>query len=204
MDWTSSLPDSYLLRKNSSNLPYFVHVKAVVPESVKVGAYTYFHGRTRVTGNCEMSVGSFCSVGNDVTFHCGDNHQTRYLSTYPLSTIIGMKTSYSCATGRGILIGSDVWIGEGVRILAGAEIGDGAVIGAGSVVRGLVPPYSVNIGNPSITARYRFAESTIALLLNLRWWDWSIERIKTNSHIFNVDFSTINEIDLQAVLSSII
>jgi virginiamycin A acetyltransferase len=204
LDWISSPPESYLLRKNSLNLPYFVHVKAVIPEIVKVGAYTYFHGHTRVTGSCEMSIGSFCSVGNNVTFHCGDNHHTRYLSTYPLSTILGMKISYSCATGRGILIGSDVWIGEGVRILAGTEIANGAIIGAGSVVRGTVPPYSINIGNPSTTVKYRFNESTIALLLKLRWWDWDIERIKANSEIFNIDFSSITTIDLQAVLSRII
>jgi acetyltransferase-like isoleucine patch superfamily enzyme len=47
-----------------------------------------------------------------------------------------------------IVIEDNVWCGHGATILSGAHIGKGAVIGAGAVVSGIVPPYSVVIGNP--------------------------------------------------------
>ena len=47
-----------------------------------------------------------------------------------------------------IVIEDNVWCGHGSTIISGAHIGKGAVIGAGAVVGGVVPPYSVVIGNP--------------------------------------------------------
>lgn len=48
----------------------------------------------------------------------------------------------------GILIEDDVWIGAGCVILDGAILRRGCVIGAMSLVRGEVPAYSINAGNP--------------------------------------------------------
>jgi acetyltransferase-like isoleucine patch superfamily enzyme len=54
-----------------------------------------------------------------------------------------------------ISIGDDVWIGGFVVIKQGVRIGDGAVIGASAVVTKNLPPYSINVGNPSRTIGYR-------------------------------------------------
>ena len=35
----------------------------------------------------------------------------------------------------------------------------------------------MNGGNPARVIRHRFDDATIARLLELRWWDWDIERI---------------------------
>jgi maltose O-acetyltransferase len=47
-----------------------------------------------------------------------------------------------------VVIEDDVWVAPNVVILTGTHIGKGAVISAGSVVSGVIPPYSVVIGNP--------------------------------------------------------
>jgi acetyltransferase-like isoleucine patch superfamily enzyme len=56
---------------------------------------------------------------------------------------------------KGISIENDVWVGANVSILDGVQIGQGAVIGAGSVVTKNISPYSVNIGNPAKTIKFR-------------------------------------------------
>ncbi len=48
----------------------------------------------------------------------------------------------------GIVIEDDVWIGANCVLLDGAVLRRGCVIGAGSLVRGEVPAYSVQAGNP--------------------------------------------------------
>ena len=55
-----------------------------------------------------------------------------------------------------------MWIGFGALIMSGAQIGQGAVIGANSIVNGIVPPYSIYIGNKVI--KKRFDDKTIELL----------------------------------------
>lgn len=48
----------------------------------------------------------------------------------------------------GIIIEDDVWIGAGCTILDGAILRQGCVIGAMSLVRGEIPAYSIQVGNP--------------------------------------------------------
>jgi carbonic anhydrase/acetyltransferase-like protein (isoleucine patch superfamily) len=59
-------------------------------------------------------------------------------------------------------------------------IGDGAVIGACSAVTKNVDAYTIVAGNPARVIRKRFDHETIDKLLRIKWWDWSIERIKEN------------------------
>lgn len=48
----------------------------------------------------------------------------------------------------GIVIEDDVWVGAGCILLDGAILRKGCVIGALSLVRGEVPAYSIQAGNP--------------------------------------------------------
>jgi virginiamycin A acetyltransferase len=48
----------------------------------------------------------------------------------------------------GVLVEDDVWIGANCVLLDGAVLHKGCVIGAGSIVRGEIPAYSINAGQP--------------------------------------------------------
>lgn len=48
-----------------------------------------------------------------------------------------------------ISIGDNCWICEGVIIMPGTTIGKGCVIGAHSIVKGIIPDYSIAVGNPA-------------------------------------------------------
>lgn len=73
-----------------------------------------------------------------------------------------------------------MWIGYEAVIMAGVTIGDGAVIASRAVVTKDVPPYSIVGGVPAKIIRRRFDVETIDKLLNLKWWDWPVEKIKRN------------------------
>ena len=60
---------------------------------------------------------------------------------------------------------------------SGITIGDGAVIANNSHVVKNVEPYSIVGGNPAKLIKYRFSEDQIKKLLEIRWWDWSTEKI---------------------------
>ena len=64
--------------------------------------------------------------------------------------------------------------------MAGVTIGDGAIIATNATVVSDVPPYTIVGGNPAREIRRRFSEPTIVKLLELRWWDWDIDRITAN------------------------
>ncbi len=43
-----------------------------------------------------------------------------------------------------------------------------------------IPPYAVAAGNPCRVIKKRFDEDFIAYLLDLKWWDWDLEKIEAN------------------------
>ena len=87
-----------------------------------------------------------------------------------------------------VIIGNHVWIGQGAMIMKGVTIGDGAIIGAHAVVTKNVDPYSIVVGNPAKTIKYRFSEDIINALIKIKWWEWGKQKIKDNIN----DFRDIN------------
>ena len=81
-------------------------------------------------------------------------------------------------------IGSDVWLGNDVRIMGGVSIGDGAVVGTGALVTKDIPPYSINVGVPAKTIRYRFTEEQIKKLLAEKWWEKDEKWLRDNIERF--------------------
>lgn len=75
---------------------------------------------------------------------------------------------------------NDVWIGYEAVILSGVTVGDGAIIGTCAVVTKDVPPYTIVGGVPARYIRRRFNEETVTRLMELKWWEWSDEKIKEN------------------------
>lgn len=126
-----------------------------------------------------LKVGKFCSIAEEVKIFLGGNHRSDWVTTFPFSALWPSATHITGhPTTRGdVVIGHDVWIGYGATILSGVTIGNGAVIGAFSVVAKDVPPYSVVVGNPAKVVKKRFTEDKIAILQELRWWDWENEKL---------------------------
>ena len=61
--------------------------------------------------------------------------------------------------------------------MPGIKIGNGAVVAARSVVTKDIPPYTIVGGNPAKVIRKRFSDEDIEKLLEMKWWDWSEEKI---------------------------
>lgn len=134
-----------------------------------------------------LNIGPFCALATGCRIVMnGANHAMGGFSTYPFN-IFGKgwdegfdPASWSAETRGDTDIGADVWIGSEAWIMPGIKIGPGAIIAAKAVVTHDVAPYSVVAGNPAREVRRRFDAATIATLLEISWWDWSVAKITRN------------------------
>jgi virginiamycin A acetyltransferase len=154
----------------------------------KIGKYTFIGMNSYVDKSTE-SIGRFCSIAMGAKISL-NNHPIEWVSTHPFV----YKKKYGFVkedivipgvTTKKTRIGNDVWIGANVTILSGVTIGDGAVLGANSVVNQDVEPYSIVAGTPAKHIKYRFDESTIKKLLDLKWWNWTDKEIKGKLPLFS-------------------
>ena len=176
--------------KNSINNP-----------NIHVGAYTYYDDsegaaefEKHVTHHYDfigdqLIIGKFCAIAKGVEFVMnGANHRMNAVTTYPFNI---MGNGWEKATPSledlpykgDTVIGNDVWIGQNVTILPGVHIGDGAIIAANATVTKNIPAYHIVGGNPAKIIRQRFDDSLIELLLRLKWWDWSPEKISDSLEV---------------------
>lgn len=154
------------------------------PPHVTVGRHTYGLHRNsfvRPSAQAPVTVGQFCSIGPDVLIFGQADHPVALPSTYPFRTMLldPDAGNVDAVTKGGVVIGNDVWIGARAMVMSGVTIADGAIIGAGAVVARDVPPYGIVVGNPARLAKYRFAPEMIDALLQIRWWDWPDEKIRS-------------------------
>jgi virginiamycin A acetyltransferase len=149
--------------------------------------------------NEKLVIGKFCSIacGAKFIFNCA-NHTLKSFSTYTFPLFfeewgLDKGNVASAWDNKGdIVIGNDVWIGYEAVIMAGVHIGDGAIIAARAVVTKDVPPYTIVGGTPAKEIRKRFDKGTIDSLLQLQWWNWSIEKIKQNiTHLVGADIEQL-------------
>ena len=129
-----------------------------------------------------LAIGNFCSISSGVTILLDGVRRPDWITSFPFHSFQKEFKSVPGhpATKSKVIIGNDVWIGINALILSGITIGDGAIIGAQSVVTKDVEPYTIVAGNPAKVIRTRFDNETINELLKIKWWNWSIERIKEN------------------------
>lgn len=160
------------------------HVKLYPPyscNSSSISDYTYIAPGGKIS---QTSIGKFCSIGPN--FLCGWGiHPLNGISTSPMfyspnkQNGVSLSDHAKVEERKSIFIGNDVFIGANVTILDGVNIGDGAVIGAGAVVSKDVPPYAIAIGCPIQIVRYRFDEQTIKKLLEIQWWNFPEEQLRS-------------------------
>lgn len=140
-------------------------------------------------GREKLIIGKFCAIAANVKFIMnGANHKLDGISTYPFPAFgngweKAMDKLINLPSRGDTIIGNDVWIGYEAVIMPGVKIGDGAVIAAKSVVVKDIPPYVIVGGNPASLIKQRFSESEIQMLLEIKWWDWEIEKITRNIHL---------------------
>lgn len=182
-----------------------VYLKNVITDSnIEIGDYTMYNDFVRdpqdfqknnvlyhyPVNHDRLMIGKFCSIACGAKFiFTSANHSLKSLSTYPFPIFFeewGLDVSdiTDAWDNKGdIIVGNDVWIGYEAVILSGVTIGDGAIVGSRAVVTKDIPPYTIVGGVPAKPIRKRFDDVTIARLLELKWWDWSEERIKANLKI---------------------
>jgi len=136
--------------------------------------------------NCE--VGAFCSIANHVVIG-GGKHPMEWVAMSPVfyegrDSVKAKFSTHKREAPKKTIIGHDVWIGENALIKQGVTVGHGAVIGMGSVVTRDVPPYAIVAGCPAKVVRKRFDDKTIESLLEIKWWDFSDEKLKEYAQYF--------------------
>jgi virginiamycin A acetyltransferase len=153
---------------------------------ISIGRYTVING-PNTTINAQhhpVIIGKFCSIAKDVIIQ-EYNHDMERISTYYMRNNIFKKERPGEHISQGAIhIGNDVWIGAKAIILSGVTIGDGAVIAANAVVTKDVPAYAVVGGTPAKVIKYRFDVTMIQKIKQLSWWDWPLEKIKSNQDLF--------------------
>ena len=165
--------------------------------NVPIGRQSYFS--EHFVNACKYgfieSIGHFTSINNTAMVH-SDHQQNMMFVSDDLPDLFSEENraiykarhdadpKHPGGSGKKrITIGNDVWIGGYSFINASkvSSIGDGAMIGAGAVVLEDVPPYAVVVGAPARIMRYRFSPEVISALLELKWWEWSVDELDANA-----------------------
>lgn len=168
----------------------------VTNPNIVVGRYSYYsgyyHGHSfddcarylmPDEGVDRLIIGSFCSIGSGAAFIMAGNqgHKHDWISSFPFFWMPEVPAFAGAADGYrpagDTVIGNDVWIGSEAIVMPGITVGDGAVIGTRALVTRDVEPYTIVGGNPAKPIRRRFSEAEIALLLDMKWWEWGDEAL---------------------------
>lgn len=131
----------------------------------------------------KLIIGRYCSIGSGAVFMMAGNqgHRNNWISTFPFFYIDNENFADAedgFQRAGDTVVGNDVWIGSEAMIMSGVKIGDGAIIASRAVVTKDASPYEVVGSNPAKHIKFRFSESEIDMLLEMKWWDWSESLIK--------------------------
>jgi len=170
---------------------------------VKIGMGTYIHSGAYLS---HISIGRYCRIAKNFKYICLYSGSYEHFSNYSavqFSTLANArlkkldfcsKEAKNESEGTHCVIGHDVWIGENVTILGNVNIGNGSVLGAGSIVTKDVDPFSIVAGVPARFIKYRYSEDKIALMQQLEWWNWSMDKIYENyERLCNFDKTLLDE-----------
>lgn len=154
-----------------------------------IGRFNSINGTKINAGDAKVVIGSFCSVAEGVRMLTYGHNKNRLTTYYINRHLFKCNTPDDVHIKGDIFIEDDVWIGTNAIILGGVHIGRGSIIAAGSVVTKDVEPYSIIGGVPAKRISMRFSQEIIDRLNNLKWWTWSIDKLKENKHLFNVNLN---------------
>jgi acetyltransferase-like isoleucine patch superfamily enzyme len=159
--------------------------KLIANKRLTIGRNTYGYYNLKIyeyKGSLsKINIGNFTSIAPEVTIITGGIHPINTVTQFPIRAFFKMEGAYKDGnpyTKGDISIGSDVWIGTGVTILSGVSIGDGSIIYCNTLVNKSIPPFSIVGGIPCRIIGYRFSEQQRQELLELKWWEWTDEKVK--------------------------
>lgn len=172
----------------------------------KLGNYTSIGKGTNINGpafinsrkDAPIEIGKYCAIAYNLRIRTR-NHHTGYANLQDKFQRRHHFPNLDVVKGPTI-IGNNVWIADNVVILPGVNVGDGAVIGAGSVVTKSIPPYTIVAGNPARVIKQRFSDEVARQLLEIKWWDWSEDKIKRNRSFFETDFQNKEVVNIHELI----
>ncbi len=169
----------------------------ITNKNIVVGRYSYYSGyyHGHSFDDCarylapdredvdKLVIGSFCSIGSGAVFMMAGNqgHRSDWVSTFPFfyqSSPLFDQAIDGFKRAGDTVVGNDVWIGSESMVMPGVTVGDGAIIASRALVTKNVEPYAVVGSNPAKHIKFRFSESEIAKLLEMKWWCWAEHDIK--------------------------
>ncbi|HMA14634.1 MAG: CatB-related O-acetyltransferase [Bacteroidota bacterium] len=181
-----------------------VHLARVIDHPrIEVGDFSYYHDfevRDDYAGTIapylfpfsseKLIIGCFVQIAHGTRFVTASaNHALDGFSTYPFRNFMMSADTTKeevAAMLRDVgakgdtVVGNDVWLGMEAMVMPGVTLGDGAIVAARAVVTKDVAPYTVVAGNPARPVKQRFPDDVVQQLLEIRWWDWPVERIEAN------------------------
>ena len=191
------MPDGTVIRE-------VVHLNQVIDHPrIEVGAHSYYHDfqlRDDYAATIapylfafsreRLAIGKFVQIAHGVRFITSSaNHRMVGFSTYPFWNFMmtpqtsndEIKSVLDTLSDKGdTVIGNDVWLGMDAMVMPGVTIGDGAIVSARAVVVKDVAPYTIAGGNPARALKQRFPQPVIEALMEIRWWDWPLDKIEAN------------------------
>jgi acetyltransferase-like isoleucine patch superfamily enzyme len=183
---------------NSSIGDYSKVINSTLSDSVRIDRNNYIKdcelGRFTYTGKnstlININAGAFCSISWNVSIGAANHDykkmaQHSFLYNEQYNLIPKDQANIYDRFREHLIIGNDVWVAAGVVITRGVIIGDGAVIGANSVVTKDIPPYAIAVGAPARVIKYRFSPEIISLMLQTKWWNWPISKIKKHYKVLS-------------------
>jgi acetyltransferase-like isoleucine patch superfamily enzyme len=196
------VPESAIIlsSKIAGNVRIGEHVRikdcTIFGSNVQIGDYSSIEEDSSIHSEIgSVIIGKYCSIARKVEIQEINHHINRIATCYINSKIFDGDVKLDISSKGNIVIGHDVWIGAQSIILSGVTIGNGAIIGANSVVTKDIPSFSIAVGSPAKVVAYRFDETTRNKIESLNWWDWDIEKIKINKHLFQKDIVSVEDIN---------
>ena len=154
--------------------------KSSATKGDNVGRFSY--GPLTEPNHRLEKIGAFCSfaLGCDVVW----NHPLNMVTNHEFIYNNDSCKEIDCQKykiedfNKKFVIGNDVWFGRNVILTNGVKIGNGVRVAAGAVVTKDLPDYAIAAGVPAKIIGYRFSQEQIQKLNEIKWWEWSIDKIK--------------------------